>query len=72
MSDVFRKEYKPLSEKQKTQMADIKTEAENLLAQMDFAVDIGERSERGRCMNVARTHLETAIMWAVKAVTTTE
>ena len=28
-----------------------------------------ERSDRSRCMAVARTNLETTIMWAVKGVT---
>lgn len=68
--DTFRKEYKPLSEKQEADMGNIKSEAEVLLDAMNKAVDPSERSEASRCMNVARTNLEQAIMWAIKAVTT--
>ena len=70
MSDTFRKEYKPLSEEQKTQMAEIKDKAEELEELLNGVLDPEERSERARCVAVAKTNLETAIMWAVKGVTT--
>lgn len=70
MSDTFRKEYTPLDDEQKKNMADIKNKAEELLSLFNTAVPTDERSERSRCMAVARTNLEQTIMWAVKAVTT--
>ena len=69
MQDTFRKEYKPLTDEQKVQMANIKNAAESLLLSMNEAVPADERSERSRCMAIARTNLETAIMWAIKGVT---
>lgn len=69
MSDTFRKEYKPLTDEQKSQMANIKNAAESLLLTMNQICPAEERSERSRCMAIARTNLETAIMWAVKGVT---
>lgn len=68
--DTFRKVYTPLSVEQKEQMNAIKDKAEELLALFNDAVPTDERSERSRCMAVARTNLETTVMWAVKAVTT--
>lgn len=70
MGDTFRKEYTPLTEQQKEQMLAVKEEAEQLLSLFNAIVPAEERSERSRCMAVARTQLETTIMWAVKAVTT--
>ena len=68
--DTFRKEYAELSDEQKDQMNAIKDTAQVLLNLMDDASPREERSERSRCMNIARTNLETAVMYAVKAVTT--
>ncbi len=68
--DTFRKEYAPLDDDQKQQMEQIKEQAEALLELMNKAVPTDERSERSRCMAVARTNLETTIMWAIKGVTT--
>lgn len=70
--DTFRKEYKPLSEEQKNQMEVIKLTAENVLKAFNDSVTAEERSERSRCMAIARTNLEQAIMWAVKAITYVE
>lgn len=67
--DVFRKEYKPLTEEQKKDALNIKLAAENLLNLMDKAVPAGEHSDRSRYMAIARTNLEQTIMWATKAVT---
>lgn len=69
-SDLFRKEYTPLTDEQKKEMQTIKGYGEVLLTYMDEVVPREERSERSRCMAIARTHLETAVMFAVKAVTT--
>jgi hypothetical protein len=68
--DTFRKEYTPLTDEQKTQMDNIKNYADMLLDEMNKSVPVDERSERSRCMAIARTNLEQAIMWAVKGVTT--
>lgn len=67
--DTFRKEYTPLTDDQKTQMAQVKDKAQELLDLLNSIVPQEERSERSRCMAVARTNLETTIMWAVKGVT---
>ncbi len=69
-TDTFRKVYTPLSDIQKSQMAVVKERADDLLATMNDVAPEGERSERSRCVAIARTYLETAVMWAVKGVTT--
>jgi molybdenum cofactor biosynthesis enzyme len=69
-NDTFRKVYTPLDEEQKAEMAEIKDKAQQLLDIFNTAVPTDERSERSRCMAVARTNLEQTIMWVVKAVTT--
>lgn len=70
MNDTFRKEYTPLTEEQKTQMAAIKDKAQELLDLFNSVLSTPEeRSDRSRCMAVARTNLEQTIMWAVKGVT---
>ena len=68
--DTFRQFYTPLSEEQKDQMQVIKEDAELMLNKWNSIVPEDERSERARCMNIARTNLETAVMYAVKAITT--
>lgn len=68
--DTFRKNYGDLTDAQKSAVELIKTRAEGLLEEMNQAVSVEERSERSRCMAIARTNLEQAIMWAVKGVTT--
>ena len=69
MSDPFRKEYTPLTDEAKAQMLEVKEKADELLALFNKIVPSEERSERSRCMAIARTNLETTIMWAVKGVT---
>ena len=71
MTDTFRKDYTPLSELQKANVANVKHEAEQLLNAMSCIMP-DERSERSRCMAIARTNLEQAVMWAVKGITTKE
>jgi len=68
--DTFRKEYTPLTDEQKQMVADLKDAGQETLNLMNGLVPTDERSERSRCMAIARTNLETAIMYAVKAVTT--
>jgi len=68
--DTFRKEYTELSEEQKASMNAVKDKAQELLDLLNQAAPSDERSEKSRCVNIARTHLETTIMWAVKGITT--
>lgn len=70
MTDVFRRVHRPLSTVEQTFIHNIKDEAFALLYLMDTAIPPNERSERGRCMNIARTKLEECVMWAVKGITT--
>jgi hypothetical protein len=63
MSDTFRKEYKPLDESQKARIEQIKDEAEKLHESFDWA--IGDK----RMIALAKTNLEQAVMWAIKAIT---
>jgi hypothetical protein len=69
MVDTFRKVYTPLDDEQKEKMDAIKNKAQELLDLFDSTVTREERSDRSRCMAVARTNLETTILWAVKGVT---
>ncbi len=63
--DTFRKEYKPLSEDQKKVMNEVKTIASDLKRVINAVVS----PDNGREMAIAKTNLETAIMWAVKGIT---
>lgn len=69
MADDFKKTYTPLSEEQQKQMIYVKDKAQELMDLLNTISDPAVRSEKGRCMSVARTDLQTAIMWAVRAVT---
>jgi len=66
MTDVFRKEYKPLNDYQKHAMERIKDKAEDLLASFE---DTPAVEPDKRMMALAKTNLEQAIMWAIKAIT---
>jgi len=68
--DVFRKVYTPLSPLQMAEVEECKEEAQRLLDLFNKYVPSEERSERSRCMAIAKTNLEQTIMWAVKAITT--
>lgn len=70
--DTFRKEYKPLTEEQKSQVDAVKDAAERVEGLLNGALDPNERSERARCIAVAKTNIEQAIMWAVKGLTFVE
>jgi DNA-binding MarR family transcriptional regulator len=71
ITDTFRKNYGQLTDEQKKQGEDVKIKAEELLALFNAAIPPEERSEKSRCMAVARTNLEQAIMWACKGIYTT-
>jgi hypothetical protein len=68
MTDTFRKEYKQLSQFQKTTIACIKEKAEDLLEEMESS-GVGEMNTDKRYMALAKTNLEQAVMWAIKAIT---
>lgn len=67
MPDVFRKEYRPLDDLTKVKIKLLKEIAENL-----HEAFINCESVEGcdkRMMALAKTNLEQAVMWAVKAIT---
>lgn len=70
MNDLFRLNYTELSGDQLKNMRAIKLKAQELLDLMKECVPPNENTERGRCMDRARDVLETAVMYAVKGVTT--
>lgn len=68
--DIFRQNYTPLTEDQQKQMKSLKLEFQDLWNLLDDMIPQNERSERSRCIAIAKTNLETAGMYAVKALTT--
>jgi len=67
MSDVFRIDYKVLDGLIKDDIYIFKSKAEQLLHEFDAALTRKETD--CRCMALAKTKLEEAVMWAVKAIT---
>jgi hypothetical protein len=67
MTDVFRKEYKPLTEDQKTKMEVIKRIAGQLWDVIDLA-STNDQTDK-RCLSIAKTELESCVMWATKGIT---
>lgn len=65
MSDVFRKEYRPLSESTKTKIAAIKDKAQNLYDEIESEIAGSDQRMRG----LATANLEQSVMWAIKAIT---
>lgn len=67
MTDVFRKgEWTPLDQLTKDQIFKIKDKADELL---DAITAFPLTGEGLRYQSIAKTNLEQAIMWAVKAIT---
>jgi len=66
--DPMRKDYNILSDKQKTKMADIKKTGAVL---HNMILEFNDFDADPRCMSIARTKAEEAVMWAVKGVTVT-
>lgn len=64
MTDTFNKEYIPLTDAVKCRIDQIKQSADKLYDDIDWAVDADKRM-----IALAKTNLEQAVMWAVKAVT---
>lgn len=67
MPDTFRKVYTALNEEQKSEMNIVKEKAEELEELFNKSLQ-----REPRLMSLAKTHLENAVMWAVKAITTEE
>lgn len=66
-ADIFRKEYKPISDETKSFIKNIKEKAEELLYSFE---DAGMNSSIDtRAMALAKTNLEQSVMWAIKAIT---
>jgi hypothetical protein len=68
-ADVFRKQYQPLSEDQKVYMEAFKDKAEELIKEFEASENTPFLDVNKRCMALAKTNLEQAVMWAVKAIT---
>lgn len=66
MTDVFRQEYKPLSDDQKAYVDSFKEQAQHLWNRFESAEFL---KPDPRKMALAKTNLEQAIMWAVKSIT---
>lgn len=66
MSDTFRQEYRDLNDAEKASVKDIKNTAEELEALINAQKSNGKDV---RLLSIALTHLETSIMFAVKAIT---
>ena len=60
--NVFRKEYRQLSDEEKALMGEIKDKAQELYDMFNAVEDSREKS-------LARTHLEESVMWIVKKIT---
>ena len=60
--DIFRKEYRELSNDEKNQLDAIKSKAYELWQIYNTVEDSREKS-------LARTHLEESVMWVVKKIT---
>jgi hypothetical protein len=62
MTDVFRKTYRELSDAEKESINTIKSMGADFLKLFDSL-------EQSREVSIAKTKLEEAVMWAVKAIT---
>jgi hypothetical protein len=68
MTDVFRQEYKQLDQLTKDTIIILKRKAEDLYREIEYIeIDAGLTVDK-RCMALAKTNLEQAVMWAVKAI----
>jgi hypothetical protein len=61
-TNVFRKEYRELTEEEKNLMGEVKDKAQSLYDSIQKIADSREKS-------LAKTHLEESVMWAVKKIT---
>ncbi len=63
MSDVFRKEYRPLSDETKEKVLSIKSKAQDLYNEI-----VSVKGD-ARMIALAITKLEESAMWAIKSIT---
>ena len=73
MTDTFRKIIRPLTGLETDYLLAIKNQAMVMEADLDKfrnfpAYDTEQSSERGRCLAIAKTKIEEAVMWAVKGI----
>ncbi len=67
-NDVFRQIYTKLSDEQVEQGKRVKNLAQDLWNAIDETIEDGERSEKARLVNIAKTQLEMAITMAIKGI----
>lgn len=67
MTDKYRREYRELKPEEQNAIGAIKIQAESM--EKNFDVMQGDLGADPRCLAIARTKLEEAIMWATKGVT---
>mgnify|MGYP001598583272 CR=1 FL=1 len=63
--DVFRKEYRAIDDIRLKRIEQLKEKAQALYDEIESAIDNSDQRMRA----LARTKLEEAVMWAVKAIT---
>lgn len=66
MSDIFRREYKSLSDEQQAHIDAFKIRAAELMFEFDCSECI--KPDKAR-MDLAKFALEESIMWAIKSIT---
>lgn len=69
MADPFRRAYRELTDEEKKQVDDIKTLAGELYQKLETDPAVVTSGDKARALAIAKTNLEQAVMWAVKAVT---
>lgn len=75
MTNIFRKEYRELSDDEKALLDQVKDKAQELFDLISEGTRVREQLSRdmptqnGREMALAKTKLEEAVMWAVKGIT---
>lgn len=67
MQNIFRPQYRELSEDEKSRVEAIKNKAQELLELIDFPRE--QQHPAGRHISLAKTSLEESVMWAVKGIT---
>jgi hypothetical protein len=68
MANVFRKEYRELSDEEKALLDSIKDKAQELYDLMESSVEVNP-SRRASQIVIAKEKLEESVMWAVKGIT---
>jgi hypothetical protein len=66
MEDIFKKDYKLLTEETKKDMETIKLKAQEL---MDAIYESNRDGYTKKAIDISRIKLEEAVMWAIKAIT---